>query len=65
VLASIDSGRQGGRFLFIYLLYFLFYFFGSGQQRGRWKTKSDVQVAGMVVFYMLTGISFALILGLF
>lgn len=29
--------------------------FGSGQQRGRWKAKSDVQVAGMVVFYMLTG----------
>ena len=28
--------------------------FGSGEQ-GRWKAKSDVQVAGMVIFYMLTG----------
>ena len=28
--------------------------FGSGD-KGRWKAKSDVQVAGMVIFYMLTG----------
>ena len=27
---------------------------GSAAQ-GRWKAKSDVQVAGMVIFYMLTG----------
>jgi len=54
VLASFDSGQQRGQFL-LCICFFLFFAFGSGQQRGRWKTKSDVQVAGMVVFYMLTG----------